>query len=140
MHSHNTPTSICLPTALIPILKLSASPAVMSIDFRISTVATTACWALAAVITGFNVYLFLSFLEELPAKWVGIVIGMIYLLFLAYLVYIPVREEENDGWKILEEGAEGDGEDGEDGEDDEGVTERDGLVGRDGAVVDTTRE
>ncbi|RUS18531.1 metal Ion transporter family [Endogone sp. FLAS-F59071] len=136
----NVLQSICLPTALIPILKLSASTAVMSVNFRISTVGAAACWVLAAITTGFNVYLFLSFLEELPAKWIGIIVGMMYLLFLAYLVYVPVREEEgSDGWRILEEGAEGE-EEGEEREVNEREAERDGLVGRDEAVVDTTRE
>ncbi|CAO3695290.1 unnamed protein product [Umbelopsis ramanniana] len=98
----NVLQSLCLPTALIPILKLSSSTRVMSTEFQISNTLYTICWILAAVVIGFDIFLFSTYLHAIPSVWVAILLGISYLVFLGYLIWLPVREqEENDGWMSL---------------------------------------
>ncbi|KAI8576749.1 hypothetical protein K450DRAFT_255393 [Umbelopsis ramanniana AG] len=98
----NVLQSLCLPTALIPILKLSSSTRVMSAEFQISNVLYTICWILAAIVIGFDIFLFSTYLHAIPSVWVAIVLGISYLMFLGYLIWLPIRkQDENDGWMSL---------------------------------------
>ncbi|KAJ2956837.1 hypothetical protein NQZ79_g7362 [Umbelopsis isabellina] len=98
----NVLQSLCLPTALIPILKLSASTYVMSSEFQVSNVMYAICWTLAGVVIVFDIFLFTTYLNELPHVWIAIVLGVAYLAFIAYLVRLPLLEKESqDGWMSI---------------------------------------
>ncbi|KAG2183752.1 hypothetical protein INT43_006763 [Umbelopsis isabellina] len=98
----NVLQSLCLPTALIPILKLSASTYVMSSEFQVSNVMYAICWTLAGVVIVFDIFLFTTYLNELPHVWIAIVLGIVYLAFIAYLVRLPLLEKESeDGWMSI---------------------------------------
>ncbi|KAG2185660.1 hypothetical protein INT44_002453 [Umbelopsis vinacea] len=98
----NVLQSLCLPTALIPILKLSSSTRVMSTEFQISNILYTICWILAAIVIGFDIFLFSTYLHAIPSVWIAVVLGISYLIFLGYLIWLPIREQdENDGWMSL---------------------------------------
>lgn len=72
--------SLCLPTALIPILKLSSSTHVMSTEFQVSNTLYTICWMLAAVVIGFDIFLFSTYLHAIPSVWVAVLLGISYLV------------------------------------------------------------
>ncbi|KAH8549062.1 natural resistance-associated macrophage protein-domain-containing protein [Umbelopsis sp. PMI_123] len=76
----NVLQSLCLPTALIPILKLSSSTRVMSADFQISNTLYTICWLLAAIVIGFDIFLFSTYLHAIPSVWVAVILGISYLV------------------------------------------------------------
>ncbi|CAO3679830.1 unnamed protein product [Umbelopsis vinacea] len=98
----NVLQSLCLPTALIPILKLSSSTYAMSTEFQISNVLYAICWLLAGVVIAFDIFLFTTYLHAIPSVWIAVLLGISYLLFLAYLIWLPIREHENDdGWMTL---------------------------------------
>lgn len=99
--------SVCLPTVLIPIIKLSTSPNILSKEFRPSLVLLVTCWILTLIVIGFDIYLFIKHAINL---WAAIIIGIsgtIYLLFLVYLVWKPLEINDKtiaateDGWMSL---------------------------------------
>jgi glucose-6-phosphate-specific signal transduction histidine kinase len=91
---------------LIPIIKLSTSPNVLSKEFRPSLFLLVTCWALTLIVIGFDIYLFVKHAINL---WAAILIGItgsVYLLFLVYLVWKPLEingkpTSTEDGWMSL---------------------------------------
>jgi Mn2+/Fe2+ NRAMP family transporter len=86
----NVLQSLCLPTALIPILKLTSSKRVMGTAFRNHHFWKTITWLLAIILMGFNLFLFLVYLEELPNKILGYTSALLYFAFVAYLSVLKV--------------------------------------------------
>jgi len=85
----NVLMSLQLPFALIPIITFTASPMVMTQEFK-SNVATQAITVLlTAVVTGINLFFVAVYVEGLPSVWYIYlplaVVVFLYLLFLAYL-------------------------------------------------------
>jgi hypothetical protein len=72
--------SLCLPTALIPILKLSSSTYAMSTEFQISNVLYAICWLLAGVVIAFDIFLFTTYLHAIPSVWIAVLLGISYLV------------------------------------------------------------
>ncbi|CAI2182093.1 11845_t:CDS:2 [Funneliformis geosporum] len=103
----NVLQSLCLPCALIPILKLTSSKEVMGHTFRSHHIWKYITWGLAFIIIGFNLFLFIAYLEELPNLYVGYVCGVIYFAFVLYLAILPLGEkqeleiDEMDGYKVI---------------------------------------
>jgi hypothetical protein len=89
----NIINSICLPTAVIPILKLNTSISVMQNEFRSSKWLSIVCWTLSGIIIGFNVLIFNTFLNEMKfqSPIIGYVVGGTYLAFIVYLIITPLR-------------------------------------------------
>jgi len=104
----NVLQSLCLPCALIPILKFTSSKEVMGPTFRSHRLWKYVTWGLAFIIIGFNLFLFIVYLEELPNLYVGYVCGVIYFAFVLFLAILPLGEEqkvleidEMDGYKAI---------------------------------------
>lgn len=72
--------SVCLPPVLIPILKLSASSAVMSDEFKSSTLVYCICWVLTAIVVAFNSFLCVSHVTGLGSLIAAVVFGTIYMV------------------------------------------------------------
>jgi len=83
--------SLCLPTAVIPILKLTASQRVMTSVFKNSTVTNIVCWAISFIVIGFNVHLVIDYLDELQWPLYAVVFCVLYFSFVLYLIYIPLE-------------------------------------------------
>lgn len=83
--------SLCLPTAVIPILKLTASQRVMTNVFKNSTVTNIVCWAISFIVIGFNVHLVIDYLDELQWPLYAMVFCVLYFSFVLYLIYIPLE-------------------------------------------------
>ncbi|OAD08375.1 hypothetical protein MUCCIDRAFT_118434, partial [Mucor lusitanicus CBS 277.49] len=83
----NVLQSVCLPTVLIPIIKLSTSPHVLSKEFRPSLFMQITCWGLTLVVIAFDIFLFVIHATNLTSAIIIGVTGVIYLLFLVYLVW-----------------------------------------------------
>jgi natural resistance-associated macrophage protein len=102
MYTYYTWCSVCLPTVLIPIIKLSTSSLVLSKEFRPSTIFQIICWILAAIVVAFDIYLFMQHATDLKSAILIGVIGTLYILFLIYLVWKPLENNTNiDGWMSL---------------------------------------
>ncbi|KAI8376418.1 natural resistance-associated macrophage protein-domain-containing protein [Radiomyces spectabilis] len=86
----NVLQSLCLPTAIIPILKLTASSNIMTSTFKNSKRANMLYWLISWIVIGFNVYLFVSYLKELSWPPVLVLLTIGYFAFVVYLVYLPV--------------------------------------------------
>ncbi|PKY52357.1 Nramp-domain-containing protein [Rhizophagus irregularis] len=104
----NVLQSLCLPCALIPILKLTSSKEVMGNTFRSYNLWKYVTWSLAFTIIFFNLFLFIIYLEELPNIYVGYICGIIYFAFVLYIVILPLdgKQEvldidEMDGYKVM---------------------------------------
>ncbi|KAL0140581.1 natural resistance-associated macrophage protein-domain-containing protein [Mucor lusitanicus] len=101
----NVLQSVCLPTVLIPIIKLSTSPHVLSKEFRPSLFMQITCWGLTLVVIAFDIFLFVIHATNLTSAIIIGVTGVIYLLFLVYLVWKPLEtptlSATEDGWMSL---------------------------------------
>jgi hypothetical protein len=104
----NVLQSLCLPCALIPILKLTSSKEVMGHAFRSYNLWKYITWSLAFTIIFFNLFLFIIYLEELPNIYVGYIGGIIYFAFVLYLAILPLdgkqeglEIDEIDGYKVM---------------------------------------
>lgn len=86
--------SLCLPTAIIPILKLTASTQVMTKVFQNTTVTNLVCWLISFTVIGFNVHLFINYLHELHWPFYAVAFSTIYFAFVAYLIYTPLSTPE----------------------------------------------
>lgn len=82
--------SLCLPAAIIPILKLTASSKIMSSTFQNSALVNATAWLVSFIVIGFNVHLFLNYLDDLDWPTYAVIFGFIYFVFVAYLIYIPL--------------------------------------------------
>lgn len=83
--------SLCLPAAIIPILKLTASSKIMSPNFKNSLIMNLIAWSISFIVIGFNVYLFLNYLDDLSWPTYAVVFGFIYFAFVVYLIYMPLE-------------------------------------------------
>lgn len=83
--------SLCLPTAVIPILKLTASQRVMTKVFKNSILTNVICWAISFTVIGFNVYLVIDYLDELQWPLYAVVFCVMYFSFVLYLIYKPLE-------------------------------------------------
>jgi len=92
----NVLQSLCLPTALIPILKISSSANIMSKSFQTKYFWRIVSWLLASILICFNLFLFVVYLEELPNLYVGFVLGIIYFAFVVYLILLPLNENNTE--------------------------------------------
>lgn len=97
--------SVCLPTVLIPIIKLSTSPNVLSKEFRPSLFMQITCWGLTLVVIAFDIFLFIIHATNLTSAIIIGITGVIYLIFLVYLVWKPLEAPKlsatEDGWMSL---------------------------------------
>lgn len=101
----NVLQSVCLPTVLIPIIKLSTSPHVLSKEFRPSLFMQITCWGLTLVVIALDIFLFVNHATNFTSAIIIGVTGVIYLLFLVYLVWKPLEtptlSATEDGWMSL---------------------------------------
>jgi len=98
----NVLQSLCLPCALIPILKLTSSKEVMGQTFRSYRLWKYVTWSLAFTIICFNLFLFIIYLEELPNIYIGYICGIVYFAFILYLAILPLNEvDEMDRYKVI---------------------------------------
>ncbi|KAI8989532.1 natural resistance-associated macrophage protein-domain-containing protein [Pilobolus umbonatus] len=86
----NVLQSLCLPTAIIPILKLTTSEKIMTKFFMNSKWSNIVYWAISFILIGFNVQLFLNYLEELGWPLYAVTFSVLYFSFVLYLIYIPL--------------------------------------------------
>ncbi|CAG8623026.1 12009_t:CDS:2 [Cetraspora pellucida] len=84
----NVLQSLCLPATLIPILKLTSSKNVMG-TFHIHHTFKYITWIVAFLLICFNLFMFISYLEELPNVYIGYACGLTYFAFILYLVLLP---------------------------------------------------
>ncbi|CAO3699559.1 unnamed protein product [Rhizopus stolonifer] len=87
----NVLQSLCLPAAIIPILKLTASSKIMSTTFKNSTMVNIVAWLISFIVVGFNIRLFLNYLDDLDWPTYAVTFSLIYFIFVAYLMYIPLE-------------------------------------------------
>lgn len=52
----------------------------MSTEFQISNTLYGICWLLAAVVIGFDIFLFTTYLHAIPSVWLAIALGITYLV------------------------------------------------------------
>ncbi|KAI8372138.1 natural resistance-associated macrophage protein-domain-containing protein [Blakeslea trispora] len=91
----NVLQSLCLPTAIIPILKLTASKKVMTDAFQNSQCTNWICWSISFIVIGFNVHLFINYLQDMNWPLFGILFSVIYFAFVVYLIYIPLDSQKD---------------------------------------------
>ncbi|CAG8514035.1 3424_t:CDS:2 [Ambispora gerdemannii] len=89
----NVLQSLCLPTALLPILKLTSSNLVMGNTFSNHRFWKLVTWCLAIIIMCFNMYLFFVYLEELENKVLGYFWAIVYFIFIAYIALLPIQPQ-----------------------------------------------
>ncbi|KAI8975590.1 natural resistance-associated macrophage protein-domain-containing protein [Mycotypha africana] len=87
----NVLQSLCLPTAIIPILKLTSAEKIMTKTFKNSRLTNFLCWSISIIVIIFNIYLFLNYLEDLDWPLYGVAFCILYLVFVIYLIYIPLN-------------------------------------------------
>ncbi|KAI8988870.1 natural resistance-associated macrophage protein-domain-containing protein [Pilobolus umbonatus] len=100
----NVIQSVCLPTVLIPIIKLSTSSHVLSEEFRPSLLLQITCWLLTLIVIGFDVFLFVKHATSVAMIITIIVSGFAYMAFLVYLVWKPLEVQggsKEDGWMSI---------------------------------------
>lgn len=62
----------------------------MSKVFKNSTLTNIACWMISFTVIGFNVHLFINYLQELEWPLYGVVFSILYFAFVLYLIYTPL--------------------------------------------------
>ncbi|CAO3635316.1 unnamed protein product [Mucor hiemalis] len=102
----NVLQSVCLPTVLIPIIKLSTSPNILSKEFRPSSILQFTCWILTIIVVAFDIFLFVKHATNLATSLLIGITGTVYLLFLIYLTWKPLEPttmiaSSEDGWMSL---------------------------------------
>ncbi|KAI8387483.1 natural resistance-associated macrophage protein-domain-containing protein [Blakeslea trispora] len=99
----NVLQSVCLPTVLIPIIKLSTSPQILSGEFRPSFLMQIACWTLTFIVVAFDILLFMKHAVTQSSAIVIGISGIVYISFLIYLIWKPIESSESagDGWMSL---------------------------------------
>lgn len=85
----NVLMSLQLPFALIPIITFTASPMIMTKEFKSSVATQVITILLTVIVIGINLFFATVYVETLPSRWyiylpVALVV-LLYLLFLAYL-------------------------------------------------------
>ena len=97
----NVLQSLCLPTALIPLMKLTNSKLVMG-SFRTNDFWKYISWIITLVIIGTNLILFLDYLNNMQNLFLGYLCGGIYFIFIIYITISPIKETR-DPLKIEDE-------------------------------------
>ncbi|KAI8884102.1 Nramp-domain-containing protein [Backusella circina FSU 941] len=99
----NVLQSICLPTVLIPIIKLSTTPRIMPAEFRPSLLRRIIYWLLVLIVVIFDILLIVKHATTMESTIVIGVAGTAYLLFLIFLIIKPldVSLSTEDGWMTL---------------------------------------
>lgn len=92
----NVLQSLCLPTAIIPLLKLTGSQEIMGTTFKTNNFWKITTWILASIIICINLFLLVLYLEELDNISLGYIFGGIYFVFIGYLSIIPLNGNRND--------------------------------------------
>ena len=92
----NVLQSLCLPTALIPLMKLTNSELVMGKSFKTRNLWKYISWIIALIIIGTNLILFLMYLNEMPNLFLGYICGGIYFTFITYITLLPIKEKIRD--------------------------------------------
>ncbi|CAG8734398.1 22388_t:CDS:2, partial [Gigaspora rosea] len=105
----NVLQSLCLPATLIPILKLTSSKNVMG-SFHIHHTFKYITWMVALILICFNLFMFISYLEELPNVYIGYACGLGYFAFILYLVLLPIGSKptateinDTNGYQVINE-------------------------------------
>ncbi|RGB30508.1 natural resistance-associated macrophage protein [Rhizophagus diaphanus] len=88
----NVLQSLCLPTALIPLMKLTNSKSVMGKNFKTNDFWKYISWIITLVIIGTNLILFLEQLNKMPNLFLGYICGGIYFVFIVYITFLPIKE------------------------------------------------
>ncbi|CAG8611672.1 17521_t:CDS:2 [Rhizophagus irregularis] len=88
----NVLQSLCLPTALIPLMKLTNSKSVMGKNFKTNDFWRYISWIITLVIIGTNLILFLEQLNKMPNLFLGYICGGIYFVFIVYITFLPIKE------------------------------------------------
>ncbi|KAI9484243.1 MAG: natural resistance-associated macrophage protein-domain-containing protein [Benjaminiella poitrasii] len=91
----NVLQSLCLPTTIIPILKLTSSEKVMTKVFKNSRLTQFVCWMISFIVICFNIQLFINYLSELEWPIFAVIFSIIYFMFVIYLIYVPLEAHEN---------------------------------------------
>ncbi|KAI7857412.1 natural resistance-associated macrophage protein-domain-containing protein [Circinella umbellata] len=87
----NVLQSLCLPIVMVPILKLTSSSFIMTNDFKNKLIGRIVSWSISWIVIGFNIYLFGMFLDEMEWPLWMVLLSVIYLIFVAYLMYNPLE-------------------------------------------------
>ncbi|CAG8486643.1 599_t:CDS:2 [Paraglomus brasilianum] len=89
----NVLQSLCLPTALLPILKITSSRKIMGAAFTNKKFWKFATWIIAILLVAINMFLFVIYLEELPShRIIGYICAIIYFAFVFYLSILSVGD------------------------------------------------
>ncbi|ORX62099.1 Nramp-domain-containing protein [Hesseltinella vesiculosa] len=86
----NVVQSLCLPMAIIPLLKLTSSETVMTPDEKNGGWMNTICWMLSVVVIGFNGSAFMEFLQAWDYHWLLLCLSVLYFGFVGYILYLPL--------------------------------------------------
>ncbi|KAI8088653.1 natural resistance-associated macrophage protein-domain-containing protein [Halteromyces radiatus] len=90
----NVIQSLCLPMAVIPLLKLTSSSDIMTKQFKNTRTLDYICWSISWIVIGFNAYAFLTFIESFGFSLILTGFSIAYFGFIAYLVYSPLSSCE----------------------------------------------
>jgi hypothetical protein len=66
----------------------------MTNTFKNSRLTNFVCWMISFIVIGFNVYLFINYLQELHWPLYAVVFSIIYFSFVLYLICIPLETFE----------------------------------------------
>ncbi|CAO3591935.1 unnamed protein product [Absidia cylindrospora] len=87
----NVIQSLCLPMAVIPLLKLTSSAEVMTSMFKNKPSLQYTCWTVSWIVIGFNAYAFFTFIQSWDYSIILIGFSIVYFGFISHLVYTPLR-------------------------------------------------
>jgi membrane protein DedA with SNARE-associated domain len=62
--------------------------------FRNSRLTSVICWSISFTVIGFNIHLFINYLDELDWPLYAVVFSIIYFAFVLYLIYTPLEIPE----------------------------------------------
>ncbi|CAO3619035.1 unnamed protein product [Cunninghamella blakesleeana] len=88
----NVVQSLCLPMAVIPLLKLTGSSDIMTESFKNRPFLNNTCWIISWIVIGFNGYAFFTFAEEWESSTLMILFSLFYFSFVIYLTYSPLKK------------------------------------------------
>jgi len=91
----NVLQSLCLPTALIPLMKLTNSKLVMGKSFRTNKFWKYISWIITLIIIGTNLILFFEYLNNMQNLFLGYICGGIYFVFIIYIAILPIKETKD---------------------------------------------
>ncbi|KAI8072932.1 natural resistance-associated macrophage protein-domain-containing protein [Gongronella butleri] len=91
----NVVQSLCLPMAVIPLLKLTASTTIMTEGEKNSWRMNLICWTVSLIVIGFNGSAFLEFLQAWNFHWLLLLLSFAYFGFVVYICYIPLHSHSS---------------------------------------------